>query len=360
MSASPPLERLITEADTPVQGIMKKVMVALAPATAFGLFLFGWPALYLFVITLLSALLFEAISLSLAGKAVRVGLWDGSALLTGWLLALSLPPWAPWWVGFIGSGFAIVVGKHVYGGLGQNLFNPAMLARVALLISFPLEMTAWPRPLPVFFPSAPGLMDGLALTFGQALPPDGTTGATIIGFVKTEFTQGHTLASSLRIADFDFFKSFVGWSSGSLGESSGVLLLIGGLSLIRKKIITWHIPFSILGTVVVLSSIMSLVDGTHYPGPFFHISSGALVLCAFFIATDYVTCPSYPKGQLIYGMGIGALIYVIRTWGAYPEGVGFAVLLMNGATPLIDHYVRPRIYGRDRKGKPLSLRGEKS
>ncbi len=359
MSASPLIERLINEAETPVQGIMKKVMVALAPATAFGLFLFGWPALYLFVVTLASALLFEALSLSLAGKPVRMTIGDGSALLTGWLLALSLPPWAPWWIGFIGSGFAIVVGKHVYGGLGQNLFNPAMLARVALLISFPLEMTTWPRPLPVFFPSAPGLFDAWRLTFGGVLPADGTTGATIIGFVKTEFTRGQTLSSSLGLAEFDFFKSFVGWSSGSLGESSGLLLLVGGLSLIRKKIITWHIPFSILGTVVVLSLIMSVIDSEHYPGPIFHLSSGALVLCAFFIATDYVTCPSYPKGQLIYGIGVGTLVYVIRTWGAYPEGVGFAILLMNGSTPLIDHYIRPRIYGRDRKGKPLTLREEK-
>lgn len=359
MSASPWMERWITESDSPLQDIMKKVMVALAPATAFGLFLFGWPALFLFVVTLISALFFEAVCLQIAGKPIKSALRDGSALLTGWLLVLSLPPWAPWWIGFLGAGFAIVIGKQVYGGLGQNLFNPAMLARVALLISFPLEMTTWPRPLPVFFPEAPDLFKGMALIFGGALPADGTTGATMIGFVKTEFTQGQPLSHSLNVSDYDFFKAFVGWSSGSLGESSGLLLLIGGLSLIRKKIITWHIPLSVIGTVILLATIMTLVDGERYPGPLFHLSSGALFLCAFFIATDYVTCPSYPRGQLIYGAGIGVLIYVIRTWGAYPEGVGFAVLLMNGATPLIDHYIRPRIYGRDHKGKPLTMRGDK-
>lgn len=337
--------------------IMAQVMLAIAPATAWGLFCFGWPALNLFVITLLSALMFEALCLRIAGKAVKVTLFDGSALLTGWLVAMTLPPWAPWWIGVVGAGIAIILGKQVYGGLGQNLFNPAMLARVALLISFPVEMTTWANLSPIFSEQSPSFAEGLQITF-SGLESFGTTdawtGATTLGYVKTEFSQNRLLPDILQ--DYSDWKNFFGWVRGSLGETSSLLLLIGGIWLIKKDIIQWHIPVSLLATVALLATAFQISDSQHYLGPFAHLNSGALICVAFFIATDYVTSPNTAVGKLIFGAGCGLLVYIIRTWGAYPEGTGFAVLLMNCATPLIDHYIRPRIYGRDRKGKPLELK----
>lgn len=345
----------LTHADNPVQAIMARVVLALVPATAFGLFLFGWPAVYLFSITILSAVLFEAVCLKLAGKPASLFLWDGSALLTGWLLALSLPPWAPWWIGVTGAGLAIVVGKQVYGGIGQNLFNPAMLARVTLLVSYPLEMTTWVKPAPLFSEHAPGPLAAWGITFGGGGGVDGFTGATFIGHVKTELSQGRMLEQAFASGQFGLAEAWLGWIPGSLGETSVLLVAAGGLWLLRKGVITWHIPVSLLATVTVLATVFHLVDGDRYFGPLWHLGSGGVMLAAFFIATDYVTSPGSPKGQLMFGGGCGLLIFVIRTWGGFPEGVGFAVLLMNALTPVIDYYVRPRIYGRDYKGRPLKL-----
>ncbi|WP_077729025.1 RnfABCDGE type electron transport complex subunit D [Methylocaldum sp. 14B] len=344
----------LTGADHPVQAIMAQVVLALVPATAFGLFLFGWPALYLFLTTVLSAVLFEAVCLKLAGKPASLFLLDGSALLTGWLLALSLPPWAPWWIGVTGAGLAIIVGKQIYGGIGQNLFNPAMLARVALLVSFPLEMTTWAQPAPLFSGQAPGLLQALGITFGGA-GIDGFASATVIGHAKTELSQGKTLVEAFANGQFGLAGAWLGWIPGSLGETSALLVAVGGVWLLRKRIITWHIPVSLLATVAALATVFHLIDGDRYLGPLWHLGAGGVMLAAFFIATDYVTSPGSPKGQLIFGAGCGLLIFVIRTWGGFPEGVGFAVLLMNALTPVIDYYVRPRIYGRDYKGKPLKL-----
>jgi len=354
MNTHPP-SAPFTRADFRIRTIMLTVVTALLPATAWGILLFGWPALYLFTVTVASALLFEAICVSLAGKPKLATLADGSALLTGWLVALSLPPWAPWWLGTLGAFLAIVVGKQVYGGLGQNLFNPAMLARVALLVSFPLEMTGWVHPAPLFSSAAPSITTSWAIVFGAQPPVDALTGATLLGWIKTELSQGHGLSVSLASGDFGWFRSLIGWTTGSLGETSALLLAGSGGWLLWKKVITWHIPFSMLGTVALLASIFSLLDGERYPGPLLHLASGSLMLAAFFIATDYVTSPNSLPGQLIFGAGCGLLVFVIRTWGGYPEGVGFAVLLMNSVTPIIDHYVRPRIYGRDRNGRPLEL-----
>lgn len=352
---NPPLSAPFSRDNTRVSAIMFKVMVALAPATAIGLFLFGWPAVFLFAITAGSALLWEALCLALASRPIRITLRDHSALLTGWLVALSLPPWAPWWIGVVGSFIAIVVGKQVYGGLGQNLFNPAMLARVALLVSFPVEMTTWVNPVPWLHAAAPGWTDAWAIVFRGDGVLDGYTGATLIGHIKTEFSQGHSLSEAYRTGDYSIFASLSGVTRGSLGETSAIALAAGGLWLMYRKVITWHIPVSLIATVFVLASVFSLIDGERYPGPLFHLSSGALMLLAFFIATDYVTSPNSPFGQMIFGAGCGLILFVIRTWGAYPEGAGFAVLLMNSLTPVIDHYVRPRIYGRDRRGRPLEM-----
>jgi electron transport complex protein RnfD len=351
----PLLSAPFTRDDSPVQSIMYAVVLALLPAVVFGLLLFGWPMLFLVLVTIGFALGLEALCLSLSGRPVGPALRDGSALLSGLLVAMTLPPWAPWWIGALGAFCAIVVGKQVFGGLGQNLFNPAMLARVALLVSFPLEMTTWIKPTAPFASQAPGFAESLAITFGGRAAADGMTGATLIGHIKTEFSQGRGLSESLVSGDYGFFGSFMGWTSGSAGETSGLLLLLGGLYLMRRKIITWHIPVSLLGSVAALASLFTLWDGERYAGPLFHLSSGALMLAAFFIATDYVTSPNSPLGQIIFGAGCGLIVFAIRTWGAYPEGVGFAVLLMNSLTPVIDHYIRPRIYGRDRRGRPLEL-----
>jgi electron transport complex protein RnfD len=300
-----------------------------------------------------SAVVFEVLCLWLKGRVAKPVIMDGSAVLTGWLLAMTLPPWAPWWIGVVGSGLAIILGKQVYGGLGQNLFNPAMLARVALLISFPIEMTTWANVSPLFFSHSPGLIESWHITFSGLENIDASTGATTLGFIKTEFSQNRLLSDILK--DYSGFLNFIGGTRGSLGETSTLLLGLGGVWLIRQNVIQWQIPVSLLLTVALLAGIFHGMDSEHYVSPLLHLNSGALMCVAFFIATDYVTSPNTPTGQLVFGGGCGLLIFVIRTWGAYPEGAGFAVLLMNSATPLIDYYIKPRIYGRDRKGKPLEI-----
>jgi len=342
------------QADSAVSDIMRQVLYALCPATVFGLYIYGWAALFLFIITVLAALAFEALCLWIAKKPVQRHLQDYSALLTGWLIAMTLPPYAPWWIGVVGSAMAIVVGKHVYGGLGQNLFNPAMLARVGLLVAFPVEMTTWVAPHSWFSPKLPSFMESLTITFVGIPDSDAISGATLLGHVKTELSQQHLLPDSL-LGQFNLPEILLGLMRGSLGEGCFFLLMLGGFWLLHKEIIRWYIPVSLLGTVFVLASFFSFYDGSHYLNPVLHLSSGGLMLIAFFIATDYVTSPNTPLGQVIFGIGCGVLIFVIRTWGAYPEGAGFAILLMNSVTPLIDHYIRPRIYGRDSKGKPLEI-----
>lgn len=354
MSVSHPLSGPHTKAATSTSHLMGQVMLALAPATLFGFYLFGWPAVNLFLITALSAVLLEAVCLKLAGKPARAFLFDGSALLSGWLLALTLPPWAPWWIGVVGAFLAIVVGKQIFGGIGQNLFNPAMLARIALLVSFPLEMTTWITPTPLFSETAPGFIEGLAITLRGLPDMDGVSGATLLGHVKTEFSQGHPLSAALA-DNYSPLATLPGFIRGSLGETSAALILAGGAWLLYKRIITWHIPIAMLATVALLAAVFHQIDGERYPGPMFHLLTGGVMLGAFFIATDYVTSPNSRLGQIVFGAGCGLIAFVIRSFGSYPEGVGFAVLLMNAATPLIDHYIRPRIYGRGRDGKPIAL-----
>jgi electron transport complex protein RnfD len=252
----------------------------------------------------------------------------------------------------VGGALAVLLGKQVFGGIGQNLFNPAMVARVALLISFPLEMTTYVTPAPLLSAQAPGLLEGAAITFGAIPVPDAMSGATILGAVRTELGEGASLSQVLP-ALFDPLQSGLGTIGGSLGETSALLLLLGGLFLLYKRVITWRIPVALLGSLAAMAALMHLLDPQHYAGPVYHLLSGSTLLAAFFIATDPVTSPVSARGQLIFGAGVGLLIYVIRTWAGYPEGVAFAVLLMNACTPLIDHWVKPRIYGRDRRGEPL-------
>lgn len=333
--------------------IMFIVWLALLPASLYGVWLYGWPALNLLLLSAAAAMAAEAIALRIAGKPVMPTLRDGSALLTGWLLAMTLPPWAPWWVAVVGAFFALIVGKHVFGGIGQNIFNPAMLGRVALLIAFPLEMTTWVDPQPLFSAQAPGFIESLGITFSGAVQLDAISGASLLGHIKTEVGRSIPLHDALH-GSYSAQSAAMGQMRGSLGETSAVLILVGGMLLLARRIISWHIPFFMLGSVALLATIMNLIDPARYADAGVHLLSGGLLLGAFFIATDPVGSPSTRRGQVIYAAGCGALVYVIRTWAGFPEGVAFAVLLMNAATPLIDHYVRPRIYGRERNGSPLN------
>lgn len=344
-----------SHAGNSVPRAMILVMLALAPATLFNLWLFGWPAIFLFAVCIAACVGVEALCLQWFGKEVGFYLRDGSAILTGWLLAMSLPPWAPWWTGMVGAIAAIAITKQAYGGVGQNLFNPAMVARVALLISFPLVMTTWVAPSPLFSANAPGFAQALTITFGGNLP-DAMTSATTLGYVKTELTRGISVLESTAglpaLSDMLF-----GLRAGSLGETSALLIVLGGLFLLVKRIISWHIPVAVILGVVAPAALAHAIDPARYAGPLFHLFSGATFLGAFFIATDYVTSPVSKPGKLIFGAGCGLLAWIIRTYAGYPEGMAFAVLLMNALTPIIDQYTRPRVFGRARDGQPLVFNG---
>jgi Na+-translocating ferredoxin:NAD+ oxidoreductase subunit D len=329
-----------------VSRTMLTVVLALVPATLYGFWLFGWPSFYLWLITILAAMFGEALGLRMGGQRALPALHDGSALLTGWLLALSLPPWAPWWIGVVGGLFSTLIAKQVFGGLGQNLFNPAMVARVFLLISFPVQMTIWISA----GAAQPGPLDGLLVTLGAAPNLDAVSSASLLGHAKTELSRGIDLFHSVAAAPGN---SWLGARPGSLGETSALLIALGGAALLALRIITWHIPLAMFVGVALPAAIAHAVDPGRYLDVWTHIVSGGVILGAFFIATDYVTSPNTPLGQLIFGFGCGFLTYVIRTWGGYPEGVAFAVLFMNALTPVIDRYVQPRIYGRDWRGGAL-------
>ncbi len=336
-----------------ISKVMGTVLIALTPATLFGFWLYGWPAVNLWAVSLIAAISGEALVLRLQQRAVRPALMDGSGILTAWLLALSLPPFAPWWIAVLGSLFAVIIGKQLFGGLGQNVFNPAMAARVMLLISFPLEMTSWIAPTPMGASGSPGLLDSLRVTFFSQ-PVDGIASASLLGHVKTEFTRGIPLDQALSgyYAPLD---ALLGSRAGSMGETAALLLLAGGVFLIARRIITWHAPVAMLLGVAVPALLFSGLDGNHYAGPMVHLLSGGLMLGAFFIVTDPVTSPNTARGQFIFGLGCGLLTWIIRTWGNYPEGVAFAVMLMNAATPLIDQFIKPRIYGHGIQDKKAAL-----
>jgi electron transport complex protein RnfD len=246
------------------------------------------------------------------------------------------------------------IGKQVFGGVGQNVFNPAMVARVALLVSFPVPLTMWVSPLPLTSLAAPDFIDGLRIFLTSLPQPDAMASASLLGYTKTELSRGIDLFHSLA-GDHAPALSWIGARSGSFGESASLLILAGGLYLIGVGIISWHTPAAVLAGIAIPAAIGHSVDPTHYLSASAHLLSGAAMLGAFFIATDYVTSPNTTSGQIVFGLGIGLLTWIIRTWGGYPEGMAFAVLLMNALTPVIDRFIKPRILGRDRKGKPLDI-----
>ena len=334
---------------------MLHVKLALLPATLYGFWLFGWPAFFLWALTIISCLGFEALSLRLTGSArIKATLLDGSALLTGWLLALSLPPWAPWWVAVLGGLIAIVIAKQVFGGIGQNLFNPAMVARVALLVSFPVPLTQWVTPLPQSPLAGPDFVHGLRQFLTSAPLPDAMASASVLGYTKTELSRGIDLLHSLAGTQAPLL-SWLGERAGSLGESGSLLILGGGIYLLARGVIGWQAPLAVLAGLALPAAIGHHVDPAHHLSASVQLLSGAAMLGAFFIATDYVSSPNTRSGQLVFGLGVGVLTWVIRTYGGYPEGMAFAVLLMNALTPVIDRLIKPRILGRDRRGRALSI-----
>jgi len=360
--AQPPASATLATPSSPhahgggsVGAVMGTVIVGLIPITVFSVYLFGWPALFLYLVTLGAGLATEAVALRLMNRPVRAHLMDGSAAVTCLLLALSLPASAPWWIGVLGAVFAIGVGKQLYGGLGANPFNPAMISRVMLLISFPKELSTWPSVAPLFSGGALSFGEGLRVTFlgdkTPALGADAASAATPLGHLKTELTLNHTVGEILA-EGYSHTQALFGTLSGSAGETSALLILLGGLYMWWRGVINWRIPGAMIGTTALLALIFNVYDPDAFPGPVFHIMNGSLLLGAFFIATDMVTSPTTPRGQVLFGAGCGALVYIIRTWGGYPEGVSFAVVLMNACVPLIDHYTRPRVFGKERAGGP--------
>jgi len=331
--------------DISVTKMMVRVLLALVPAIIAYSWYFGWGLLLNIAIAVTTALVCEYALLVLRQRPVTPFITDGSVLVTAVLLAFCIPPLAPWWIAFLGVGFAVVIGKHLYGGLGYNPFNPAMVGYVMLLISFPKEMTTWLPPNLVQDLNI-GIWASLNAVFTGNLPTgftlDSITAATPLDLIKTQLGQDITIAetksSNAVFGDF----GGIGW------EWIGNWIFLGGVWLIYKKVISWHIPVAVLGSLFTISLIFFLMDADHYGSPMFHLFSGAAMLGAFFIATDPVSAATTPKGRIIYGIGIGLLTYIIRVWGGYPDGIGFAVLLMNLAAPTIDHYTQPRVYGHNR------------
>jgi electron transport complex protein RnfD len=305
---------------------MYGVIIALLPAFLASIWVFGIGALIVTLTAIAACVLFEWGIQKYLMKTTP-SITDGSAALTGILLAFNLPTNTPLGLIIIGAAVAIGIGKMSFGGLGNNPFNPALVGRVFLLISFPVQMTNWPLPIASRF---------------QYL--DAKTGATPLSIFKEGLTA-ETPFSEMMSEIPSYLNLFLGKMGGSAGEVAGVALLLGGIYLIWRKIISWHIPVSVIGSIAIFTGILHLSNPDIQPNPLFHILTGGVLLGAFFMATDYVSSPMSRQGMLLYGSGIGLITVLIRVYGAYPEGVSFAILIMNGFTPLIDRYMKPKRFG---------------
>jgi electron transport complex protein RnfD len=309
---------------------MYGVIIALIPAFLASVFFFGYSALIVTATSVVSCILFEYLIVKFFFKKPMT-ITDGSAFVTGLLLAFNLPSNIPVLIIVIGSFVSIAVAKMTFGGLGNNPFNPALVGRVFMLISFPVQMTSWPVPA--------GFKTGYA---------DAVTGATPLAIIKEGLKNGEPL-SQLMTQVPSPAQMFLGEMGGSMGEIAALALLIGFIWLLYKKIITWHIPVSIILSIVLFTGILWLINTEKYANPLFHVLAGGVLLGAIYMATDYVTSPMNPKAMLIYGCGIGLLTVIIRVWGAYPEGVSFAILIMNAFVPLMNAYIKPKRFGEEVK-----------
>lgn len=312
-----------------VKKIMWSVVVALLPALAVSVFYFGLPVIILTLASVATCLLAEYLiqRFMLKGKC---SISDGSAVITGMLLAFNVPANLPVWILITGAFFAIAVAKMPFGGLGKNPFNPALAGRVFMLISFPVQMTTWPRPTPIW-----------------SLGADVITGPTPLGILKEGVKAGQNADQLLNASGMpSYVDMLLGQMGGSFGEVSAIAILIGAVFLLIRKVITWEIPVSFILTAFIFSGIFYLVDPTVYANPCFHLISGGLMLGACFMATDMVTSPTSRCGMIVFGFGCGILTVIIRLFGAYPEGVSFAILIMNALVPLINKGFKPRTYAK--------------
>lgn len=326
----------------PVPEIMRDVLLGMAPALVAYVWFFGFGLIVNMAIAITTALICEASVLRLRGKNMSLYLGDYSAVVTAMLLSFALPALTPWYVTVVGVVFAIVFAKHLYGGLGFNPFNPAMAGYVLLLIAFPTAMAdLWVSPR--------GMGDGLSLTqtlsaiFTGSLPDalqwDAITMATPLDQVQIDLSRSLTMSEISAEAMMSSVVSAWLWIN--------LAVVLGGIWMLYREVIRWHIPVAVLGGLGLMALIFFMLDADRYPSPFFHLTTGAAMLGAFFIATDPVSAATSPRGRLIYGFGIGVLAYTIRTWGAYPDGVAFAVLIMNMTVPTIDYFTIPKAYGHD-------------
>ena len=339
---TPPPPHIV--APNSVSRVMGIVLIALVPAIAMHVAFFGIGIIVQLTLASATALLCEYVALRLRGQEPRKFLTDGSALITAVLIAMCLPPLAPWWLVVSGTAFGILIAKHLYGGLGANPFNPAMVGYAVLLVSFPAQLAHWPIPdIATLAPADMRIADLLYAIFVGDLPPhltwDGVTSPTPLDAMRTGLMAGLTQSETQATPIF-------GVLGGRGWEWINLAVLAGGIWILALKIIRWHIPAALLAGLALPATIMNAVDPGSYAGPLFHLTSGASMLGAFFIATDPVSAATTDRGRLVFGFGIGVIAYTIRTWGGYPDGIAFAVLLMNLAVPLIDRYTVPRIYGR--------------
>ena len=300
--------------------VMRQVIYALALGVAAQVYFFGFSVLVQIALAVVTALAAEALVLRVRGMQIAPSLRDGSAVLTAVLLAIAIPSIAPWWIIVLGVLFAIIFGKQLFGGLGNNPFNPAMLGYAFLLVSYPLQMTQWPSE----FQGVLGIFEFSGV--------DVLTGATNLDYAKTQLMLGESIGA----LTFESISQM--WIN--LG------FLLGGIYLVLRRIVFWHIPLSLVLGLVLMSGILYLIDPANFSSPVFHLINGATMLAAFFIATDPVSASTTPLGRLIYGFAIGAIIVVIRVFGGYPDAVAFAVLLMNITVPLIDYYTQPKVFGK--------------
>lgn len=317
--------------DASVQKLMYGVIFAMLPAMAVSFYVFGIGAIFVTALSVISCVFFEFVLTKYLLKKEPT-IMDGSAIITGILLAFNVPSNLPWWAVVIGSFVAIGIGKSAFGGLGNNPFNPALVGRVFLLISFPVQMTSWPVP----FASRLQFLDA-------------TTGATPLGLIKEGIDAGIPI-SELVTKIPSYLDLMIGGMGGSIGEISAIALIIGFIYMLWKKIVTWHIPIAMLSTIILFSGILWVVNPEKFMDPVFHLMTGGVMLGALFMATDYVTSPMTTKGMLIYGAGIGFLTIIIRNFGSYPEGVSFAILIMNGLVPLMNKYIKPKRFGIKKNG----------